>query len=194
MFTKTTRWSASMLKQPWPAAVILVAALALSACSGSPSPSSSPSPSPAPKTLQSIEITPGTTSAAAGTTTQLSATGIYSDSSHQDITSQVTWSSSSRATAILDVGRVTACRRRRIRNLARDHRDLIQRMEQAGLLEPLPTCEDPEETADIDIAAEAMVRRQARMSGSNVAAAGVCCVPGERVWASSCSSRRTPRT
>ena len=36
--------------------------------------------------LQSIEITPPAASAAAGTTTQLTATGIYSDGGHRDVT------------------------------------------------------------------------------------------------------------
>ena len=44
--------------------------------------------------LQSIAITPATTSIALGLHAQLAATGTYSDGSTQDITSQVQWSSS----------------------------------------------------------------------------------------------------
>lgn len=46
------------------------------------------------KALSSIEVTPSTASIAKGTTIQFRATGIYSDSSRQDLTSSVTWSSS----------------------------------------------------------------------------------------------------
>jgi len=45
-------------------------------------------------TLLSIEITPASPSLAKGTTLQLTATGIYSDSTTQDLTTQVAWSSS----------------------------------------------------------------------------------------------------
>src|ERR1700761_8307994 len=45
--------------------------------------------------LQSIQITPANPSGAVGTTTPLVATGIYADNSHQDITNEVKWTSSS---------------------------------------------------------------------------------------------------
>jgi len=45
-------------------------------------------------TLVSIEVNPADPSIAKGTTRQFAATGIYSDASTQDLTSQVTWSSS----------------------------------------------------------------------------------------------------
>ncbi len=60
-------------------------------------------------TLQSIQLTPGSPGAAAGTTTQLNATGIYSDSTHQDLTGTVNWSSSNTAVAtVSSAGVVTA--------------------------------------------------------------------------------------
>jgi uncharacterized protein YjdB len=49
--------------------------------------------------LQSIEVTPGAASAAAGSATQLTATGILSDGTHADITSEVTWTSGNTAIA-----------------------------------------------------------------------------------------------
>ena len=49
-----------------------------------------PPPDNAP-TLQSIEVTPSLTKAAAGTTAQFTATGIYTDNSTQNLTAQVTW-------------------------------------------------------------------------------------------------------
>jgi trimeric autotransporter adhesin len=44
--------------------------------------------------LQSVEVTPPNSHAAAGTSEQLAATAVYSDGSHQDVTMLVTWSSS----------------------------------------------------------------------------------------------------
>jgi trimeric autotransporter adhesin len=59
--------------------------------------------------LESIEVTAVSASLAAGTTTQLSATGIYSDSSHKDLTGEVTWSSANIAIAtVSSSGVVTA--------------------------------------------------------------------------------------
>ncbi len=54
--------------------------------------------------LASIEVTPNTAGGAAGTSTQLAATGIYSDGSHKTITSQVAWSSSNTAIATISSG------------------------------------------------------------------------------------------
>jgi 6-phosphogluconolactonase (cycloisomerase 2 family) len=62
--------------------------LVFAACSGGHGGSSGP-------TLQSLEVTPTNPSAAVGVSEQFVATGIYSDESHQDVTTQVTWSSSS---------------------------------------------------------------------------------------------------
>jgi uncharacterized protein YjdB len=53
-------------------------------------------------TLQSIEVTSTSSSIAAGTSIQLAATAIYSDSSHADVTNQVAWSSSNPAVATVD--------------------------------------------------------------------------------------------
>jgi sugar phosphate isomerase/epimerase len=43
---------------------------------------------------------------------------------------------------VLDVGAATPYRRRRIRILARERRDILKRMEEAGLIMPLPPRED----------------------------------------------------
>jgi YVTN family beta-propeller protein len=74
-------------------AALLLGLLALSGC-GDESSVGVTTPS-----LQSIEITPGNPSIAAGTSTQLTATAIYSDSSHADVTTQVVWGSSNPAIA-----------------------------------------------------------------------------------------------
>jgi hypothetical protein len=58
--------------------------------------------------LQSIEITPSAASAAAGTTSQLTATGIYSDGGHRDVTYDATWSSSNSAVANVNAGGVAS--------------------------------------------------------------------------------------
>jgi uncharacterized protein YjdB len=50
-------------------------------------------------TLQSIAVTPPSPSIAKGTTQQFTATGTFSDNTHQDITSQATWTSSAPTTA-----------------------------------------------------------------------------------------------
>ena len=55
-------------------------------------------------TLQSIEITPSLKQAAAGTTAQFTATGVYTDNSTQDLTAQATWESSDSAVATVNDG------------------------------------------------------------------------------------------
>ena len=90
----------------------LAGLLALSGCGGgggSPqAPTPPPPPPPAAPVLQSVEITPLTASLAAGTSTQLAATAIYSDNSHADVTASVAWTSSDSATASVSAaGRVT---------------------------------------------------------------------------------------
>ena len=50
-------------------------------------------------TLVSIEVTPADASIADGTTQQFTATGLYTDGSTQDLTAEVTWSSSDEAVA-----------------------------------------------------------------------------------------------
>jgi len=52
-------------------------------------------------TLQSLEVSPTNPSVGAGVNEQFSATGIYSDASHQDLTMQVSWSSSSATVAVI---------------------------------------------------------------------------------------------
>ncbi len=54
---------------------------------------------PASSQLRSLEITPTNPSVAAGTSVQLTATGIYSDNSHADLTAQVSWVTSNTAVA-----------------------------------------------------------------------------------------------
>lgn len=51
--------------------------------------------------LTSIEVTPASPSAAKGTQEQLRATGIFSDNSRQDLTTQVTWSSTDGSVAVV---------------------------------------------------------------------------------------------
>jgi len=58
-----------------------------------------------PVTLQSLEVSPVNPSIAAGTSVQLSATAIYRDGSHADVTNQATWNSS--GTAVATVGAAT---------------------------------------------------------------------------------------
>jgi hypothetical protein len=53
-------------------------------------------------TLNSITVTPANPSIKAGSTQQFKATGTYSDNSTQDITSQVSWSSSNTAVATIN--------------------------------------------------------------------------------------------
>jgi len=50
-------------------------------------------------TLNSISVTPGSSSIAKGTTVKLTATGSYSDGSTQDLTSQVSWTSADNTVA-----------------------------------------------------------------------------------------------
>ena len=71
--------------------------------------SSSGSYSPPPAQLSAIAVGPPDSSIAMGLTSQFTATGLYSDGSKQDISSQVTWSSANTAAAwISDAGVVTA--------------------------------------------------------------------------------------
>jgi hypothetical protein len=58
-------------------------------------------------TLKSIAITPSSNTVTVGATTQLKATGTYSDGSTQDVTSTSTWASSSSAIATVSAGLLT---------------------------------------------------------------------------------------
>jgi len=81
--------------------VVLVAGVAwLEGCSGSSSPNYPPSTTQNPTpgvTLQKIQITPSSSIILLAESRQLFATGIYSDGSSVDITSQVKWSAISQA-------------------------------------------------------------------------------------------------
>jgi uncharacterized repeat protein (TIGR03803 family) len=78
-------------------AFLLLGFMTLGGCNGDGS-----SGSPA---LTSIQITPTNPSVAAGTSVQLTATAIYSDNSHADVTAQVSWATSN--TAVATVGAST---------------------------------------------------------------------------------------
>lgn len=94
-----------MLQQLGRAGAVLAASLVLAACGDSNTPTS-PKSSP---TLSAIQITPSARSAAVRGTTQLTAKGTYSDSSEQDLTSEVAWSSASSSIAsVSSSGVVTA--------------------------------------------------------------------------------------
>jgi parallel beta-helix repeat protein len=58
-------------------------------------------------TLASIQVTPATASIANGTAQQFKATGIYSDSSTQDLTSSVVWSSNTNGVTVNSIGLAT---------------------------------------------------------------------------------------
>jgi len=60
-----------------------------------------PLSSPIPATLVAVTVSPAVSSVAAGATQQFTATGIYSDSSTQNLTDVVTWSSSVAGTATI---------------------------------------------------------------------------------------------
>ncbi|HET7500992.1 MAG TPA: Ig-like domain-containing protein, partial [Kofleriaceae bacterium] len=55
-------------------------------------------------TLSSIKIAPNPAKVALGRTLRLTATGIFSDATHQDLTTQVTWSSGTTDHATIDAG------------------------------------------------------------------------------------------
>lgn len=57
-----------------------------------------------PATLQRIQVTAGETTLAVGFTVQLTATGVYSDNSTRDLTSSVSWSSSTPLVASVTTG------------------------------------------------------------------------------------------
>ncbi len=73
----------------------------ISATSGSISGTATLSVSPASVTLQSIAVTPVNPTIVAGTSQQFIATGTFSNSTTQDLTAQVTWSSSATSIATI---------------------------------------------------------------------------------------------
>lgn len=75
----------------------LAGLVALGACGGgdeTPAPASTATP-----TVRAIDITPASPAIAAGTSTQLAATAVYTDNSHRDVTAEVAWTSSNTAVA-----------------------------------------------------------------------------------------------
>ena len=85
--------------------VVLLVLTALPGCGSSGSSSGSGSPQ---ATLQSVEVTPTTSSLAAGTSAQLTATAIWSNNQHTDVTSQATWTSSGPNVSVSSAGKVQA--------------------------------------------------------------------------------------
>jgi trimeric autotransporter adhesin len=77
---------------------VVVIVLVMAGCGGG---GSSSSKAPAPAVLQSIQITPGAASIAAGVAQQFKATGLYSDNSSKDLTNSATWTSSNTAAATI---------------------------------------------------------------------------------------------
>jgi len=73
----------------------------ITAASGAISATATLSVTPVPPTLKSIAATPANPSAAVGTSVQFKATGTYSDGSVKDITTSVTWTSSSTSVATI---------------------------------------------------------------------------------------------
>jgi hypothetical protein len=90
-----------MIRSRLRASLLLLLVTCVSACGGSNhgSPLTAAPPPAAAVTLSSLTITPDAGSGAAGTLTQLTATGTFSDGSKSDISSQVSWASSSTAVA-----------------------------------------------------------------------------------------------
>ena len=83
--------------------ILLLALLAIPGCGGGGGTVA------APGALVSLAVTPSNPRLAPGTSQQLSATGTFSDDTTRDLTSSVTWSSSSGAVAAIDsTGHVTA--------------------------------------------------------------------------------------
>lgn len=80
------------------ATVVFCFALALAGCGGN---SQIPAPQDTPPTLVSLAVTPTNPSIAAGKQQQFTATGTYSDDTHQDLTGSATWTSSASSVATI---------------------------------------------------------------------------------------------
>lgn len=76
----------------------LAGVIALSACGGDDTDNSPPAP-----TLRAVEVSPANPSIAAGTSTQLKATAIYTDNSNRDVTTEAAWTSQNTAVATVGV-------------------------------------------------------------------------------------------
>ena len=80
---------------------VAAGAVTISAQAGNVTGSAALTVKPAAVTLVSIGVTPAAPSIAAGTQQQFTATGVFSDSSVQDLTTQVSWSSSNQSLATI---------------------------------------------------------------------------------------------
>jgi len=83
--------------------VLVALCYSILACSGSGGSGGSDDP-----TVTALEVTPADASIAKGTTLDLAATGILSDSTHRDMTASATWSSSDAGVATISNGVATA--------------------------------------------------------------------------------------
>lgn len=86
----------------WRSWFIVLLSLALVGCGGNTASNSSPGGPKAPASLVSISVTPAAPSIQTGSARQFTATGSFSDSTTQDLTSTATWSSSNTAVAIIN--------------------------------------------------------------------------------------------
>lgn len=83
--------------------LLVVATFGLAGCSGSSGGVTSSNSNAAKKTLSSIAVSPSNPNIAVGASTQFQAIGKYSDSTTQDITTSVTWNSSTTSIATFGV-------------------------------------------------------------------------------------------
>lgn len=94
--------SKATISQDGKATAVAAGSALITATSGSISGTATLSVSPASVTLQSIVVTAPNTAVLVGTSQQFTATGTFSNNSTQDLTSQVTWSSSDTSLATID--------------------------------------------------------------------------------------------
>ena len=92
-----------MLNHKWMWLALVALCYSILACNGNGGSSGSYDP-----TVTALEVTPADASIAIGTTQYLLATGILSDSTHQDMTASATWSSSDEGIATISNGVATA--------------------------------------------------------------------------------------
>lgn len=89
------------------ASFVILFCIVLVACGDGKNTGQSQVTAPPTVTLQSITVTPGAPSVAAGRTLQLAASGTYSDNTSKDMTTTVTWTSSDTNIATVAGGLVT---------------------------------------------------------------------------------------
>jgi len=82
-------------------ALLLSLTITESGCGSNPS-AAAPAPPPSTKSLTSILISPAAPSVALGQSQQLTATGVFSDSSRQDMTKTVTWATAQPSVASIN--------------------------------------------------------------------------------------------